>query len=156
MSKVFLSLVCGLLFFALSVQAQSDASRFQRQHHTKFNKKNLKATQEMLIKALESNDQNMVSSSLQTLRELELVFPEESFEIMLKPLITIVKNENAESAPRILALFALENLHSDIGDTTIMELKNSSINKTIREICAAMSVKDIMTIDGETSSKEFR
>ncbi len=93
---------------------------------------------------------------MQTLRELELIFPEESFEKMLEPLIKIVKNENAEDATRILALFALENLHSDIGDTTIMELKNSTSNKTIREICAAMSVKDIMTEDSETSSKEYR
>ena len=156
MSRIFLSLLCGLLFFTILMPAQSDITRFQKQHNTKFNKKNLPRTQATLIEIIESNSSEKAASALQTIRELELIFPEESFETMLEPLIKIVKNENAEDATRILALFALENLHSDIGDTTIMELKNSSSNKTIREICAAMSVKDIMTEDSETSSKEYR
>jgi hypothetical protein len=143
MSRTILSLVLGVLFFAVSIHAQSDASRFQKQHNTKFNKKNLKSTQEMLTKALESGNPNMASSALQTLRELELVFPEEPFESMLKPLIKIVKDEKSESTIRILALFALENLHSSEGDAAIKEVGRSTSDKTIQKICIAMSVEDI-------------
>jgi len=144
MSKLFLSLIV-MIFFVVSIQAQSDASRFQKQHHTKFNKKNLKSTQEMLIRAFESSKPEMIASSLQTLRDLELIFPEESFEPMLKPLIKIVKAENSETTVRILALFALENLHSDVGDDAIKDVGNSTNDKTMREICNAMSVEDKMT-----------
>jgi hypothetical protein len=143
MSRTILSLMLGVLFFAVSIQAQSDASRFQKQHYTKFNKKNLKGTQEMLTKALESGNPSMASSAIQTLRELELVFPEESFESMLKPLIKIVKDEKSESTVRILALFALENLHSNDGDAAIIEVGKSTSDKTIQKICIAMSVEDL-------------
>jgi hypothetical protein len=156
MSRIFLSILFGVLLIAVSVQAQSDITRFQKQHNTKFNKKNLPRTQATLIDIIEVDRSEKAASALQTLRELELIFPDESFDIMLEPLIKIVKNENAEDATRILALFALENLHSDIGDTAIMELKNSTSNKTISEICAAMAVNDIMTEENETNVKEYK
>jgi len=143
MSRTFLSLVLGLILFAITIQAQSDISRFQEQHNTKFNKKNLKRTQEMLVKSLESGNPKMKASAAQTLRELEQIFPEESFSAMLNPLIKIVKDEQGETASRILSLFALESLHSDIGDAAIMDLKNATSNETLREICSAMAVKDI-------------
>lgn len=143
MSRTFLSLVLGLILFAITIQAQSDISRFQKQHNTKFNKKNLKGTQEMLIKSLESGNPKMIASAAQTLRELEQIFPNENFDLMLNPLIKIVKDEKGETASRILSLFALESFHSDIGDAAIKDLQNSTSNKTLLEICNAMFIKDI-------------
>ena len=84
MSRTFLSMVLGLILFAITIQAQSDISRFQKQHNTKFNKKNLKSTQEMLIQALESGNPQMIASAAQTLRELEQIFPNENFDLMLE------------------------------------------------------------------------
>jgi hypothetical protein len=143
MSRTFYSLALGLFFFAITIQAQSDISRFQKQHNSKFNKKNLKGTQEMLIKSLESGKPEMISSAAQTVRELEQIFPEESFSSMLNPLIKIVKDEKAETVSRILSLFAIEALHSDVGDAAIKDVQNSTSDKTLREICNAMFVEDI-------------
>lgn len=145
MPRNFLSLVLGVILFAITIQAQSDITRFQKQHNTKFNKKNLKGTQEMLIKSLESGQPKMISSAAQTVRELQQIFPEESFSSMLNPLIKVVKDENGETVSRILTLFAIESMHSDDGDAAIKELQNSTSNITLREICNAMFVPDIST-----------
>ena len=143
MSRTFLSMVLGLILFAIMIQAESDISRFQKQHNTKFNKKNLKSTQEMLIQALESGNPQMIASAAQTLRELEQIFPNENFDLMLYPLTKIVKDEKGETTSRILSLFALESLHSDIADAAIKDVYKSSSNKTILEICSAMSIQDM-------------
>ena len=143
MSRNLLSIMLGLILFAITIQAQSDINRFQKQHRTNFNKKNLKSTQEMLVKSLESSNSNMVASAAQTVRELQQIFPEESFSSMLNPLINVVKAENGETSTRILALFALESLHNDEGDAVIKEIQKSTTNNTIREICNAMFIPDI-------------
>lgn len=143
MSRFFLLPALGILVFAISLQAQTDVSRFQKQHGTVLNKKNLKTTQEMLLKAIQSDNPDMVASALQTLRELELIFPNESFDTMINPLIKIARDEEYEIVPRILALFALENFHSDICDSAIKEIHNTTNNKTIRDICSAMFAKEL-------------
>jgi hypothetical protein len=143
MSRTFLSLVLGLILLTFSIQAQSDISRFQKQHNSKFNKKNLKSTQEMLIQALESGNTQMIASAAQTLRELEQIFPNENFDLMLNPLTKIVKDENGETTTRILSLFALESFHSDVADASIKDVQNSTSNITLREICNAMTVEDM-------------
>jgi hypothetical protein len=147
MLRTFMSLVLALMLIAVSVQAQSDISRFQKQHNSKFNKKNLKATQEMLIQALESGNSHMITGAAQTVRELLQIFPTENFDLMLIPLTKIVKNEKGETASRILSLFALESLHSDAADISIKEVQNSTSNITLREICNALSVEDINTAE---------
>ena len=116
MTRTFLSMVLGMILFAITIQAHNDISRFQKHHNSKFNKKNLKGTQEMLIKSLESSNPQMIASAAQTVRELQQIFPNENFDIMLDPLTKIVKDENGETSSRILSLFALESFHSDIGD----------------------------------------
>ena len=151
MSRTFLSVVLGMIFLGITVQAQSDISRFQKQHNSKFNKKNLKATQEMLIQALESGNSQMIAGAAQTVRELLQIFPNENFDLMLDPLTKIVKDEKVETTSRILSLFALEALHSDAGDAVIKDLKKSSSNKTIVEICNAMSIGDLNTEEKSTN-----
>lgn len=76
MTRTFLSMVLGMILFAITIQAQSDISRFQKQHNSKFNKKNLKSTQEMLIKSLESSNPQMIASAAQTVRKLFFLFKE--------------------------------------------------------------------------------
>lgn len=143
MTRLLLSLALGILVFGTSLQAQTELSRFQKQHGTAINKKNLKATQANLLKAMESNNPDMVAGAIQTLRDLELVFPGESFDTMLDPLVKIANNENFEIVPRILALFALENFHSDAADSAIKDLARSTSNKTIKDICSAMFAKEL-------------
>ncbi len=143
MSRFLLPTLLGCFLLTISIHAQTDLSRFQKQHHTDFNKKNLNGIQKMLLKTIEEGNPDMVSGALQTFRELEIVFPAESFEMMLDPLIKIVKDENYEIVPRILALFALENFHSDKGDTAIREAQNSTKNRTIQEICIALLTGDL-------------
>ena len=143
MARTFLSMVLGMILFAITIQAQSDISRFQKQHNSKFNKKNLKGTQEMLIRSLESSNPQMIASAAQTVRELQQIFPNENFDLMLDPLTKIVKDENGETSSRILSLFALESFHSDIADAVIKDIQNSSSNMILREISNAMSVEDM-------------
>lgn len=143
MLRTFLSLTLVLIFLSLSINAQSDIGRFQKQHRTKFNKKNLKSMQEMLVKSLESGNSHMVAGAAQTVRELQQIFPEESFNSLLTPLINVIKDESSETSARILALFAVESLHSDEGDAAIRDVQKSTANKTIREICNAMFVPDL-------------
>lgn len=144
MLRTLFSITLGVILFALTIQAQSDISRFQKQHNTKFNKKNLKATQETLIHALESGNSQMIASAAQTVRELQQIFPSENFDVMLAPLAKIVKDENGETSARILSLFALESLHSDVGDAAIKDLQKSTTSKTLLEICNAMFIPDIV------------
>ena len=143
MFRTFLSLTLVLIFFSISINAQSDISRFQKQHRTNFNKKNLKSMQEMLVKSLESGNSHMVAGAAQTVRELQQIFPEESFNSLLTPLMKVVNDESGETSARILALFAVESLHSDEGDAAIKDLQKSTTNKTLREICNAMFIPDL-------------
>jgi hypothetical protein len=80
MARTILSIALGLILLTFTIQAQSDISRFQKEHSTKFNKKNLKTTQEMLVKSAENGSSQMVAA--RALRELEQVSSTQSHLIL--------------------------------------------------------------------------
>ena len=127
----------------IPVNAQYESSRYEKQHHSKFVESHLKQTDEMLLKSFESNNVGIVSSSVQTLRELEQVFPKYEFTSLLDPLIKLVKDENGNTQVRILSAIALDGLHSDIGDKAIYAVSKDSNNKSVKDICIALSIESL-------------
>lgn len=81
-----------------------------------------------------------MSGSLQTLRELEQVFPNYEFNSLLDELMKLVKNEKSETQVRILSAIALDGLHSDKGDKSIYEVAKNSKDKSVKDICIALSI----------------
>ncbi|HCY77903.1 MAG TPA: hypothetical protein DHV28_18505 [Ignavibacteriales bacterium] len=142
--KQYLILVLFLSCISvIPLKAQYESSRYEKQHHSKFVESHLKRTEAMLLKSFESNNMGIVSGSLQTLRELEQVFPNYEFNSLLDELIKLVKNEKGETQVRILSAIALDGLHSDKGDKSIYEVAKNSKDKSVKDICIALSIESL-------------
>jgi hypothetical protein len=95
----------------------------------------------------------MVSSSVQTIRELEQAFPDEAFSTFVDPLSKIVRGENYETQARILSALALDELHSDIGDKAIYEMAKNTSNQSVKDICTALAIESFKANEKSFSSK---
>jgi uncharacterized membrane-anchored protein YjiN (DUF445 family) len=149
---IFFSLAIILIFSAAN-SAQSKPTRFAKQHNSHFLKEHLDKTEKMLLKSLQSNNANMVSSSVQTIRELEQVFPDEAFSSFINPLSKIVQDENSDTHARILSALALDELHSDFGDKAIYEIAKNSSNQSVKDICSALAIESFKADEKNLSSK---
>lgn len=134
-------LVMLFTFAALAnVEAQGSNSRLQKQHNvTRFMKDHLASSIEMTARALEDKQYNMRLSALQTIRELEQLFPEESFSRLVKPLISIINDKNLEPESRVLAAITLDMLHSETGDAAIFMAGEKCDNPTLKNVCQAIT-----------------
>ena len=130
MKKLFLLLAIVLMITTSAIQAQDAATRFQKQHQ--------KQTEASLVNALSSERAGIQTTAAQTLRQLEWTFPEQEFKSTISPLIRIVKDERGDTQARLLAVIALDGLHSDLGDEAITMTAKSSSNKSVQELCAAL------------------
>lgn len=141
-SGIILSL---LLFGVLScnIIAQDMNSRLELQHHLIFYKSHLQQAEKMLAKNFASNDKEIVSSSIQTFRQLEQLLPDEKFAELLNPLIKIIRNENESTEIRMLTAMALDELHSDTGDAAIYDMAKNSNDMAIREICKSLAIESL-------------
>ncbi len=138
-----LAILLALLVCSASAQAQKgDAtSRYDRQHKKVSHlKKQLKQTEESIKESLEGDNPGNQRSALQTLRDLEHLFPEYSFSDLLPSLEDFLKNENADPVARKLAALALDELHSDAGDAVIRDVAESSDDKGLQALCEALLV----------------
>ena len=143
MKHVPLVLILALVVLGTSVQAQEGRSttRIERQHRkTGFLKKQLKQTEESILQALEGDNAGNQRSALQTLRDLEQLFPEHPFSSLLSPLENLLKDENADPVARKLAALAVDELHSDAGDAVIREVAGGSDDKGLQTLCEALLV----------------
>jgi len=150
-NRIFLlaiSMAFLLIFTGASSFAQDQQTRFLKQHKSHFLKAHLKQTEEMLVQALQSNSTNMCSSAAQTIRELEQIFPSESFGSFIEPLSVIIQNEKADTQLRILSALALDGLHSDNGDKVIYEVAKNTINESLKNISTALAIESIKAEDG--------
>ncbi|MGE5432841.1 MAG: hypothetical protein ACM3QX_17295 [Syntrophomonadaceae bacterium] len=140
MRHVFLAALLAAAFAFTSLNAQNATSRLQKQHEvSKFVKNHLPSSIEMINKALENKQYNMKLSALQTIRQLEQLFPEESFSSLIQPLITIVNDNNVETETRALAAITLDQLHSDKGDEALFLVGQNCDDATIKNLCRAIS-----------------
>jgi hypothetical protein len=153
MIRVMFFSLATILILSAATTAQSKSSRFAKQHNSHFLKEHLDKTETMLLQSLQSNDANMVSSSVQTIRELEQVFPDEAFASFIDPLSNLVRNENFETHARILSALALDELHSDKGDASIYDVAKNSSNQSVKDICSALAIESFKADEKSISSK---
>jgi len=106
-----------------------------------FVKEHLDQTKSMLLEEMRSQGQNMQTTAIKTLRDLEKIFKDDKFSNFIDPVIHNVKDENGHNKVRILSALALENLHSDKGDAAIYYAAQNTQNKSLKDLCVCMSVK---------------
>ena len=143
MKHVVMFLAILVLASAVHAQGSKSAARAQIQHNynTRFLSQHMKQTEESLLKALQDSSISMQISALQTIRELEAIFPEYPFASSLSPLEDKLKDENADGVARILAALALDELHSKTGDEVISDMAKSSEDAGLQILCNALMVK---------------
>ncbi len=143
MKNLFAFIMLITVMLLTTVNAQDQSTLFEKQHHSKFVKSNLKQTEKMILKSLESDNIGILSSSAQTVRQLEMIFPENPFSSLLDPLMKIVKDENGDTQVRILSALALDGLHSNKGDKAIYGVAKNTKNKSVKDVCIALSVESL-------------
>jgi hypothetical protein len=101
-------------------------------------KEHLKQTEESILQALQGDNAGNQRSAIQTLRDLEQLFPQYPFSTLLTPLATKLKDEKADPVLRKLAALALDELHSDAGDAVIREVAGASNDKGLQTLLSSM------------------
>jgi hypothetical protein len=132
-----------MLLLTVTTLAQEQSYRIQKQHHLKYIESQLNQTENMLLMSLQRDNTGIVSSSVQTLRELEQLFPKYEFSSLLNPLITILENEKGTTSLRILTALALDGLHSDKGDAVIYKVAKTTKDKSLKDVCNALSIESL-------------
>jgi hypothetical protein len=142
-----------LLFFAVSLialntmapaQASKSTTRLEKQHKTThYMKEHLKQSEVNLVGELTGKSVETQRGAIQTLRDMEQLFPEYPFNSIVLPLETILKEETSDPIARMLAALALDELHSDAGDAVIKDVANRSDDKGLQLLCQALLVKNI-------------
>ena len=143
MKHLFMLIMLISAMLLTTTNAQDQSTRFEKQHHSKFVKSNLKQTEEMILKNLQSDNIDMLASSAQTIRELELIFPENTFSSLLDPLMKIIQDENGDTQVRLLSALALDGLHSNKGDKAIYDIAKTTKNNSVKDICTSLSVESL-------------
>lgn len=135
----FTLLIALFLPFA-AIHAQDKPVRYLKQHKTQFIIDHLQQTEAMIVYALENDSTDMKESAVQTIRELQQVFPDQPFTSFIDPLNDIVRDEVSDTHLRILAALALDELHSDKGDKAIRDMSIYSTDQSLKHVCAALTV----------------
>jgi HEAT repeat protein len=144
MKRIFLVSAIALLVCATAVRAQESPSttRIETQHTLLSSKGNrLPQYEENLLKALENENPTVQAQAVQTIRDLEQMYPKYPFKASLAPLEAKLKNENSDGIVRRLAALALDELHSDAGDAVIRDVARSSQDKGLQTLCNALMVR---------------
>lgn len=147
MKHILFSTAIVLMLCATAVQSQDNLSttRLESQHKsTAPMEKRLAQYEENLLKTLENENTTMQAQAVQTMRELEQMFPKHPFKSFLVPLGAKLKDEKADGTVRLLAALALDELHSEAGDAVIKDVATSSQDKGLRSICNALLVRSQM------------
>jgi hypothetical protein len=139
MNRIFAFLIVASIILTVSVKAQEQNTRFIKQH--------LSQTESSLIEALNNSASPSVrANAAQTIRELEWMFPDETFTTLISPLIRNVKDEQMDTQVRLLAAIALDALHSDDGDAAIASVAGSSVNQSMKDLCSALVLRSQRTL----------
>jgi hypothetical protein len=150
MKHYVLSLAAVLIVLCTVSQAQegNSTSRLEKQHKTThFMKNQLKHIEASLVTSLTGASIEAQRSAIQTLRDLEQLFPEYPFSSIISPLETILKGETSDPIARKLAALALDELHSDAGDSAIKEVSEISDDIGLQTLCQALLVKDLKKLN---------
>jgi hypothetical protein len=145
MKRTLFASAIALMVCATAVRAQDNMSttRLEAQQHTLNSAmgKALPKHEVNLIATLEGENPTMQAQAVQTMRELEQMFPKYSFKSLIAPLGAKLKDEDADPIVRRLAALALDELHSDAGDVAIKDVAGSSKDKGLQTLCNALLVR---------------
>jgi ethanolamine ammonia-lyase small subunit len=144
MKRVLIASTIALLVCAAAGQAQDSLSttRIGAQHKaTSSQGKRLEQTEAALLNAIKSENPDIQAQALQTIRDLEQMYPKYSFKASLAPLAARLKDENADSTVRLLTALVLDELHSEAGDAVIADVARSSQDKGLQNLCKALMVR---------------
>ena len=131
-----------VILFEITTNAQTDGAMNRSEiQSTRFQKQHMPQTEEMLINSLMESNPSKKATTIQNVRDLEFIYPEEPFNNFLAPLMKILKNENEIVQIRILAAIALDGLHSNTGDQAIENMSKTSGNQNVKELCSALLLK---------------
>ena len=144
MKRILFFMAIASMLCTTSAHSQDSVSttRLEAQHKPgRSMAKRLPQYEENLLKSLESENPTVQAQVVQTIRELEQMFPTYPFKSSLAPLSAKVKDENADAVVRRLAALALDELHSDAGDAVIRDVAGSSQDKCLQSLCNALLVR---------------
>jgi len=145
MKQVLLMLCISLLLLVTAhAQDRKSTTRLEAQHKfsSRWVAKHMQQTEDNLISAVETaNSPSLQASAIQTLRELEEIFPQYPFNSALAPLTKKLQDEQADPMVRALAALALDGLHSDAGDAVIKEVSTTTTDKGLQILCTALMVR---------------
>lgn len=144
MKRIFFISAITLMVCATAAQSQEGlpTTRLEAQHKpTTSMGKRLAQYEENLLKTLESDNPAVQAQAVQTIRELEQMFPKYPFKSSLAPLEAKLKDEKADGIVRRLAALALDELHSDAGDAVIKDVATSSQDVGLQILCKALLVR---------------
>ena len=88
-----------------------------------------------LVNALQSGIPGMQADASQIVRDINSMRPEQNFPKTVIPLMAILKNEEAESAVRILAALALNQLDSQKGYFAISRTASFTSDPRLKYVC---------------------
>lgn len=88
-----------------------------------------------LVNALQSGIPGMQADAAQVVRDINTIRPEQNFSKTVIPLMAILKDEEAESAVRILAALALNQLDSQKGYFAISRTASFTSDSRLKYVC---------------------
>jgi hypothetical protein len=144
MKRMLFVSVLALMVSATIAQAQEGLSttRIQVQHKLSDSMRTGVAKhEENLLRNLESGNPTVQAQAVQTIRDLEQIFPDYPFKASLAPLGAKLKDEHADGVVRRLAALALDELHSEAGDALIGEVAFYSQDEGLQTLCKALMVR---------------
>jgi hypothetical protein len=144
MKRLLVASAVAIVLFAASLQAQEGPSytRIESQHKPPSGmEKQLAKHEENLIKTLGTENVIMQAQAVQTIRDLEQMYPKYTFKASVQPLAAKLKDEKADGIVRRLSALALDELHSDAGDAAIRDIAGSTQDKGLQMLCNALLVR---------------
>jgi hypothetical protein len=123
-----------VLLVAPLVRAEDESQPTRR-----FINATIDQSEKSLRNALETSSVGMQLTAAETTRQLKGIIPDRSFSSLIIPLMRIVKDENADASPRVVAAIALHNLHSAMGDFAIARTAQFTSNERVKNVCSWLS-----------------
>jgi hypothetical protein len=139
MMFTFLLFVCAGTSYS---QDELSTTRIQIQHRLPDSMKTDVARHEQdMLKNLANGNPTVQARALQTLRDLEQLFPDYAFQASIAPLGAMLRDEHADRIVRRLAALALDGLHSEAGDVAIADIASFSQDEGLQTLCMALLTK---------------
>jgi hypothetical protein len=110
----------------------------------RFTREKLARVEANLKLALESPIPGIQASAAQTVRDLKERVPDHPFSSLVIPLMRIMKDQNAECGPRVLAALALGELDSEIGAFAIKRVAQFTDVPRLRHVCTWLAYERLL------------